>query len=307
MQAVNDHHTTIRTTTQSIHNETIRVVDAQMKEMATQMQALDAFVTRARLQNESHHTLHVKSLQSLGCSVADSSFSTRSQLEASQTRAQNLQKDWLSQHAELENALPPLDHSIRNPLSELRDTIRSTPFVDYTSTGETPQKQAYTYPTALPQTAPHAKLLSKNKSPFKSASPSKSSIRSNQVGYDSAPVSPSKAPVYTDTPPSTLKTAQTRTAQELVNQQQRPLSADSLREIPANVLFSQSVSSLPLKPQESSAEKDNLTVSLMSMGPPPLKRLATENSRVPIKGTRRAEGRENAIGGGRKLRSSANT
>ena len=271
------------------------------------MQALDAFVTRARSQNESHHTSHIRSLQSLGSSVADSCSSVRSHFDTSELRVQDFRKDWSPQHAELQNALPSLDTSIRIPLSVLQDTTTSTPFIEYTSTGATPQKQAYTYPTVLPQTTPHARLLSKCKSPSKSMSPSKSSARPNQTGCDSAPISPSKALVYTDTPPSAPSTAQTRTVQELANPQERPSSADSLREIPVNVLLSQCVSCLPVKSQENGAEKDGLGASLMSMGPPPLKRLATEGSRVPVKGTRRAEGRENAVNGGRRLRSNASS
>ena len=277
-----------------------------MKEMATQMQALDAFVARARLQNESHHASHVDSLRSLGSSVAESSSFTRSQLESSQKRTQEFEKTYLNLHTEIQNALPTLDNDVSAPLVRLRDIIESTPFIEYVSTGDTPQKQAYIYPTVLPQTGPHAKLLSRSKSPAKSTSPSKTSNRSDPAGYDSAPVSPSKALVYTDTPPST-NGVQTQTVQELTNQQQRPMSSDSLREIPVNIAFSQSVSALPVKSLETGADKESLTGSVILMGPPPLKRQATEGSRVPIKGTRRVEGRENAVGGGRKLRSSANS
>ncbi|KAL8865528.1 MAG: hypothetical protein Q9174_006836, partial [Haloplaca sp. 1 TL-2023] len=41
--AVNDRNTAIQTTTKSVHEETIRIVNAQMKDMATQMQVLDDF------------------------------------------------------------------------------------------------------------------------------------------------------------------------------------------------------------------------------------------------------------------------
>jgi kinesin family protein 11 len=59
-------------TTKSVHAETVRIVDEQMKDIETQMSALDDFVTRARSQNAQHHDSHAQSLQKLSATVKSS-------------------------------------------------------------------------------------------------------------------------------------------------------------------------------------------------------------------------------------------
>ncbi|KAF4944224.1 hypothetical protein F66182_18677, partial [Fusarium sp. NRRL 66182] len=49
----------IQKSTEAVHQETIRIVDEQVQQMAVQMEALDDFVTRARSQNGSHHESHI--------------------------------------------------------------------------------------------------------------------------------------------------------------------------------------------------------------------------------------------------------
>ncbi|KAL8894028.1 MAG: hypothetical protein Q9192_004694, partial [Flavoplaca navasiana] len=187
--AVNERNTAIQTTTKSVQEETIRIVDAQMKDMATQMQALDDFVTRARSQNERHHSTHVSSLQSLASTVNDSYSSIGDHFTASYNRVQNIGKDISERSNALQDTLPPLTETVQQPLSSLRSIITSAPLKEYVPTGETPQKTQYRFPTTLPRTEPHDKLLSKT---FPA-----SSNNSSTTSLVPLP-SPNKSIIYTD-------------------------------------------------------------------------------------------------------------
>ncbi|KAL8650038.1 MAG: hypothetical protein Q9226_005314, partial [Calogaya cf. arnoldii] len=186
--AVNERNTAIQTTTKSVQEETIRIVDAQMEDMAKQMQALDDFVTRARSQNERHHTTHVSSLQSLASTVNDSYSSIGDHFTSSYDRVRDIGDDISEQSKALQDTLPPLTETVQQPLSSLRSTISSNPFKEYAPTGETPQKTQYRFPTTLPRTEPHEKLLTKI-FPTSQNSSATSLI---------PPPSPSKSIVYTD-------------------------------------------------------------------------------------------------------------
>ncbi|KAL9638488.1 MAG: hypothetical protein Q9164_001520 [Protoblastenia rupestris] len=287
-KAINDHNTSIQTTTKSVHEETIRIVDAQMKDMANQMQALDEFVRRARSQNERHHSTHVESLQSLASNVRQSYSSIGNHFGSTYDRVREIGVDISTQSTTIQASLQPLDSTIKQPLVDLRTHILEAPLKEYTPTGETPRKVQYQYPTILPQSEPHKTLLG----------------RPNPASH-SHPVqtpnkSPNKAMVYTDGPE--------------IEHGARPHSSTpsknsetaSLREISLNVNGA-------LNRNNSDSAAPTLTTSkadvgVIGMGPPPLKRQATE-SKLPTKlaggrgGFVRLEGREN-MGAGRRLRSS---
>lgn len=296
-QAVNERNTAIQTTTKSVHEETIRIVDAQMKDMATQMQALDDFVTRARSQNERHHSTHVSSLRSLALTVNDSYSSIGDHFSSSYDRVRDVGNDISVQSKALEDALPPLAETVQQPLSSLRSTITNAPLKEYVPTGETPQKINYRFPTTLPRTEPHDKVLTKL-FPAKDNNSTTASLI--------PPPSPCKSIVYTDTPTtSTGSPTKTPTPSKATTM----ASGIGLREIDMNITNNTSARhsdpSLLGKPAADHAFNT-------SMGPPPLKRQATvENSRLPQKlgqgktggGIVRVEGREN-LGAGRRLRSS---
>ena len=288
--AVNEHNTSIQATTRSVHEETVRIVDAQMKDMAVQMQALDDFVKRARSQNESHHESHAQSLRDLASSVKDTCAKTGDHLGSTLDRFNSFDAEMKSGQASLQETLAPLESTLRQPLSDLRQQILATPLTEYTPTGETPQKSHYQYPTTLPRTAAHSKILAD--SAHADPQTEKSVLTSN-------PPSPTKSIVYTDAPDDDVALI-------------RPASSDgtSLREIPVNMHASLTRHSEPLA--STKTEMENLSSSLM--GPPPLKRHATMESKLPTKysgakaGVLRAEGRENAVPlgavAGRRLRSS---
>ena len=286
-KAINEHNSSIQATTKSVHEETIRIVDAQMKDMASQMQALDDFVTRARKQNERHHTTHVHSLQGLASTVRQSYSSIGDHFVSTYDRVRHIGEDISTQSAELQASLPPLTSTVQQPLANLRSDITGAPLKEYSPTGETPKKTQYQYPTLLPRTESHEKLLRKTTAPV--ASPQRS---------------PSKAVVYTDIP---------ATSGELSPSSISPSkNPNSLREVSLNVNASlvrnHSDSSAPTLLTAGKTDPDSV-----GMAPPPLKRQATE-SKLPTKfsgpkmtGVMKLEGRENlgaSFGSGRRLRSS---
>lgn len=283
--AVNEHNTLIQTTTKSVHEQTVRIVDAQIRDTAIQMQALDDFVTRARSHNESHHTSQLKSLQGLATSVQESYASTQGHLRSSKERVHAHGKDITASSDTLRNTLAPLDSTIRQPLSDLREQILHAPLAEYISTGETPQKTQYQYPKTLPRTQPHEKLLACSPN-----SPTNAILSDPPEDI----VSPSKSIVYTDAPDEDVALI-------------RPASMDGgLREVHVNINAGVSRSAELL----ASVKPELETVSLLSslMGPPPLKKRATMDSKLPRGGKAglvKVEGRENApLGGTRRLRSS---
>ncbi|KAL8921701.1 MAG: hypothetical protein Q9208_005630 [Pyrenodesmia sp. 3 TL-2023] len=294
--AVNERNSAIQATTKSVHEETIRIVDAQMKDIATQMQALDDFVTRARSQNERHHATHVSSLQSLSSTVNESYSSIGEHFTSTYDRVKNIGHGISEQSKALQDTLAPLTQNVQQPLSDLRSSIANAPLKEYVPTGETPQKTQYNFPTTLPRTEPHEKLISNH---FASSSTS--------LSTRNLPPSPSKSIVYNDSPASGgLTTAPPS------DESSRPATATGLREISLNISSNapnrhSDLNSITTKP---AAEVPK--VHDVSMAPPPLKRQATLECKLPQKslakgaagqGFVRLEGREN-LGAGRRLRSS---
>ncbi|KAI4861100.1 kinesin-domain-containing protein, partial [Hypoxylon rubiginosum] len=185
----NKHSTSIQDTTKSVHAETVRVVDEQMRDLHQQMTSLDDFVTRARSQNAQHHEQHSSSMTSLSNTVEDSYANIAVHFKTTCSRVQNLSSEMDSDIANAQDSLEPLSEDLCQPLSELREDINSTVLQEYQSTGDTPQKIVYNYPTELPQTDPHEALLRKlNNEP----SPSKSKVFSDTDPTLSVNRSPSR-------------------------------------------------------------------------------------------------------------------
>lgn len=170
--------------------------------MATQMAALDDFVTRARQQNESSfesHTTHIRDLsRQVGGSLAEI------QASLSDEAVQLFNADVQNETASLSNSLKPLAEEVHQPIQTLASYFTTSSLHNYSPTGETPAKKIWTYPTDLPRTVtghtpppkttpstpgPAAKTpgrtRSKSKSPKKMASPRKMLVKE----------------VYVDTPP----------------------------------------------------------------------------------------------------------
>lgn len=135
------------------------MVDEQMKDLNTQMTALDDFVTRARSENAGHHAQHEVSVDNLSDTV-DASFSNiSSHYKGTFDRVQDLGESMGAEIENLREDLQPLDDSLCQPLSKLREDISSTALREYEPTGETPKRVEYHYPTVLPRTAARDVLI----------------------------------------------------------------------------------------------------------------------------------------------------
>jgi kinesin family protein 11 len=180
------HSTSIRDTTTSVHESTVKTVEAQMAHLDTELQALDDIVSRIREQNNTHHAAHTASLTSLSSTVAVSYSSIGDHLSSSFDRVQSLELDMTAQAGTLKETLPSLaaDADIRAPLHELRETVSNQNLIEYNPTGETPQRVSYNIPSNLPRTEAHENLLSR--------------LRDRPSSTDAATRSPSKQPIFND-------------------------------------------------------------------------------------------------------------
>ncbi|CAM1504498.1 Fc.00g020890.m01.CDS01 [Cosmosporella sp. VM-42] len=159
--AANEHSTSIQNTAKSVHAETVRVVDEQINDLDVQMEALDDFVTRARVENGHHHETHAQSVQVLTHTVEESFGNISSHFKTTFNRVQNLGEEMDLDLNDLQDGLEPLEDQLCQPLSNLREGIAGTALHEYQPTGETPAKVQYHYPTTLPKTQPHDILISK--------------------------------------------------------------------------------------------------------------------------------------------------
>ncbi|KAI2783791.1 kinesin-domain-containing protein, partial [Daldinia loculata] len=213
----NMHSTSIQDTTKSVHAETVRVVDEQMKDLHEQMTSLDDFVSRARSQNALHHDDHADSVESLSGTVESSYGNIANHFKSTYSRVQTLGSEMEIDVINAQNSMEPLSESLCQPLSDLREDINSTVLQEYQPTGDTPRKMTYEYPSELPYTKPHEALLRElNGEP-----------------------SPSKAKVFSDSDPSLSENRSpsrpfSDTTFPLSERDQNPLSM-SLREVHPNL------------------------------------------------------------------------
>ncbi|KAF5856194.1 kinesin motor protein cin8 [Aspergillus alliaceus] len=217
----------IQKTTESVHEETVRIVGAQINNMDKQMEALDDFVTKARSQNGHYRDVHISSLDRIASNVRESHSSVHEQLEGFSGRISQLQEDATQRHHSLHESTSSLSEEIRKPLTELRDNVHSRPLQEYVATGATPQKRHYEYPTSLPRTEAHDALISEVRT-------SRELTLLPFNGEDKLPgTSPIKGFVYNDTEDEVG--TQTPTATMTSN--------TGLREVDANVVVKQLASS----------------------------------------------------------------
>lgn len=152
---------TIQKTAESVHEETVRIVDTQIKDMDKQMGALDDFVVKARTQNGRFHEAHLGSLQGMATNVRQSYSTTRENLGGFGERVDLLQNDANQHQVDLLQSSIPLTDEVRKPLSDLRSNIQARPLKEYAPIGVTPQKRHYEYPSTLPQTESHEAILAR--------------------------------------------------------------------------------------------------------------------------------------------------
>ncbi|KAF4125068.1 kinesin family member 11 [Geosmithia morbida] len=151
--AANDRSTAIQNAAKNVHAEAVRVVGEQVEGLDTEMEALDDFVTRAKAENAAHHDVHTQTVKSMSNTVEQSLGSVSGHFKTTFDRVRNLGEEMDLDINDLRDGLEPLDSQICQPLANLRDDISNTALQEYQSTGETPQKVTYQYPTKLPRTS----------------------------------------------------------------------------------------------------------------------------------------------------------
>ena len=341
-QAINSRNSAIQKSTRAVHEETVKIVDAQVSQMATQMITLDEFVTRARSQNDSHHAERLRTLRCVRSRAQDTCNALEADSHGTQKLVEGFAEDQKQQNMDMQVLVDALGEDTRKPLLELTHELSDSTQIEYTPTGQTPQKRDWIYPTQLPRTENHDTIIAKlrglldptssrqhtsasrtpARSPRKQASPRKA------LGSPSKIPSPSKTKVFTD---MELPKAQQRfvtSQQPLVTMTTTvPLNepkTGGLKEIDINIANSNKT--LPASSATSSHndEKPVLLDFSKSVGSghqqPPLKRHATVNAVVesrlpttkpgrPTRNTLAGLGLENfgqsigPLGGGRRLRS----
>lgn len=207
-------------------------MDAQMKQMDVQLQALDDILARVKTQNGLHHEAHVQSLASLAETVRQSYSNIGTHFVDSSARAQHLQQDVSKQSSALAECLLPLQTNVHAPLADLRTKIEDTKVAEYKPTGATPHKLQYQVPSDLPRTAEHEVILAKYRNQGPSPTPG-ATPRST----------PSKSSIFTDAADvvnlSTESAQSTPAPPDLKRKSSRPNSAlGGLKEVDVNVAAS---------------------------------------------------------------------
>lgn len=224
--AANDHTTSLRATTTSVHDSTVRIVAAQMSHMDTQLHSLDEIFSRVRAQNNAHHAAHTSSLGNLSSTVQSSYSSIGDHLSTSFTRVQALDSDMTAQTAALQATLPTLDADagLRAPLRELRGEIENQALLEYIPTGETPRHITYAYPSTIPRTEGHDLLISR--------------FRGRSDSTSDSTRSPSKSKVFNDayTDDIITDTADSRPASSTSSGTVGLIGSSSLRELDVNIV-----------------------------------------------------------------------
>lgn len=191
VQTANELNTCIQTTTRSVHEETNHIVNAQMKHVDVQLQALDGIVNTVRTLNGRHHEAHVHSLKSMGTTVKESYSNISERLAQSHGRLGTFRDDISAGLTGLRQALEPVSQEVNLPLSDLRSVMVTTSLQEYECTGDTPPKVHYRYPTVLPTTGSRELLIETHSGP--------DSFR-YQGSNDSQTSSPIKAAIFSDAP-----------------------------------------------------------------------------------------------------------
>jgi len=112
------------------------------------------------MQNATHHTRHAGSVKELSGTVEKSFANIAGHFKETFGRVESLGEEMEEDTDKiLEGLGEPLDEGVCQPLASLRSDIQSTLLREYEPTGETPQKFNYNYPTELPRTQAHEKLI----------------------------------------------------------------------------------------------------------------------------------------------------
>lgn len=159
LQVAESHNVSIQNTANSIHAQTVNVVDAQMADISVKLQSLDEFVTRACENNEKHFDANVVSINALSDHVHKSSAESKDVFETMKQTATEVHAEFEEEVEKHKASVQPVVLKQSGTLSGLRDYVNAHMFKEYMPTAQTPKKRVYDYPTAMPKTQSHDELL----------------------------------------------------------------------------------------------------------------------------------------------------
>ena len=201
--AANECTASLRSVTTSVHAATTRIVDEQVTHLDQELSALDGIVAKVKDQNNSHHILHIHTLQNLGSTVQTSYDNISTHFENSFSRIEGLDSAMATRTTALRDNLSLLDSDkdLRTRLRTLRNDIDTRTLEDYSITGQTPAKRQYDLPATLPRTESHQLLLSKLREQTGASDVNAQTPSHEEEQHAIIPqASPSKALVFTDAP-----------------------------------------------------------------------------------------------------------
>lgn len=283
LQNASAYNESIQATTRSVHQETVDIVNTQMKHMDKQLQALDEVVVRIRAQNGRDHDTHVESLNALTMRVQNT-YSTFAGLQSrTSERTRLLQSEVDSKVKTLGAEISSANQDVIVTLANLRANAQASTITEYVATGQTPQKTQYQYCSTLPRTNGLDKKPAMYNSSIDQDVEELNSTEPKATVYEDIVISePTSRPSSPVVPRLPAKTCQ----------------QGSLRELDVNIVtMSKSLDSQDVIPRSNNADTSN-----QSKMQPPVKR---QNTGIPVfdagstAGLRKtvkrlhAEGREN--------------
>ncbi|EFW98497.1 kinesin family protein [Grosmannia clavigera kw1407] len=149
----NNHSISIKETTESVHAETIRVVEEQKTDLDVQMQGLDNLVAKAAAYSKEHQARQGVTAAKASAAVTSCLSETASRAQETHERTEALGTALGRDLDGLRDSLAPIESTLAQPLVGLRSLVSSTSLREYVPTGETPEKVKYEIPTELPRTA----------------------------------------------------------------------------------------------------------------------------------------------------------
>ncbi|KAK9469747.1 P-loop containing nucleoside triphosphate hydrolase protein [Lipomyces arxii] len=143
----------LQDSTKAIHSEAVKIVASQKENLAVQMQALDEFASRAKAQNEAHHTAYNQAVDGIEKTIHGVFKSANAGIEESGQELHIYAKDANRiLVAASANATEYSSSSVKE-YGVLRDKITNVAMSKYTPTGHTPKKgKKYEVPATLPKT-----------------------------------------------------------------------------------------------------------------------------------------------------------
>ncbi|KAJ9633821.1 Kinesin- motor protein [Knufia peltigerae] len=310
--AINTRNTAIQKSTKAIHEESTKIVDAQLTQMSTQMAALDDFVTRARSQNDNDHAEIQQNLNKLVSNVGEGFTGFENASNEQKMILDNFEEQTQS-HSNGEGLVASFRDTLKPHLQDLKAEVTRPTFKEYLPTGQTPQKRDWEYPTTLPRTDNHESIIARlrglpdpalaSRTPTSrtpARSPRKQTSPKKAFSSPSKMTSPSKTKVFTDVDSADTQQQQQPNSQNQVATTSLPFdqskSGMGLKEIDINVLGrppsgpsapSLAAGTVEEKEREREGGRPVLLDFSKSLGhgsgQPPLKRHATTNAVVESK------------------------